>query len=423
MNCLDVILADSTLQPAPTRVGHLFRVTERRGDMLRFEYDTEWLKHADAFALEPRLPLHPGPFYADDPAQLAEIFQDCAPDRWGKMLMDRREAMDAREHNRPRRILRAWDYLTGVDDGVRMGALRLAVPDTSDYLSTSRPSAPPLTSLRELEAAAKLVEQGADGQVDKHIRQLIAPGGSLGGARPKASFIDENGELWLAKFPSTEDRHDVGLWEFLTHQLSQACGIAMPPARLLALSSRGHTFAVKRFDRHYSAAGEQRRLYASAKTLLATLSGTLPDMESYAASYLDLVMAIENYGAAGRINTDLEQLFRRAVFNVLIGNRDDHLRNHGFLRETTGWTLSPAFDVNPNLDKDVHVLALDDSDPTPDSRVLLAQHAFFRLKEDRAVAIVEDIRNAVRQWEKRARKLGAKRTEVSLLGAVIDPER
>ena len=411
MNELEVHLDDDSVLPAVALVGRLFRDSGRRGDIIRFEYASHWLTQAGGFEIEPLLPLLGGSFHAQDPSQLMGIFQDCSPDRWGRMLMDRREAIVAREEERPRRTLRTWDYLVGVDDGTRMGALRFRVPGADRYIANQLPSAPPATSLRELEAAARLVEQGAGEQVDRQIRQLLAPGGSLGGARPKASFVDEHGELWLAKFPSAEDRHDVGFWEYLTHGLALDAGIQMPPARLLPLSSRGQTFAVKRFDR--SVVG--RRMYASAKTLL--------DMESDEAGYLDLAMVIEDQGAAGTIAMGLEQLFRRAVFNVLVGNRDDHLRNHGFLRQTSGWTLSPAFDVNPNPDKDVHVLAFVDGDPTPDSKVLLAQHRHFRLGADRAGEIIEEVRNAVRPWRDVAKAMGAASTEVSLIRAVIDPER
>jgi serine/threonine-protein kinase HipA len=325
--------------------------------------------------------------------------------------MDRREAIEAREQQRPRRAMRAWDYLVGVDDGTRMGALRLQDPQTDAWMTSLEPSAPPMTSLRELEEAARLLEEGVGEQLDKQIRQLLIPGGSLGGARPKASFIDPQGQLWLAKFPSTEDRIDVGLWEFLTWRLSNAAGIDTPEARLLSLSGRGHTFAVRRFDRE----GSTRRLYASAKTLL--------DMESDGASYLDLAMAVQDNAAAGMVKAGLEELFRRVVFNVLVGNRDDHLRNHGFLRATTGWTLAPAFDVNPNPDKDVHVLALDDADPSPDTSILMAQHDYFRLDADAAHAIVAKVRAAVRSWRSEAKQLGAKASDISLMEAVIDAER
>lgn len=411
MNQSEVHLDDASLVDAPARVGWLFREIGRRGELIRFEYDPAWLSETRAFALEPLLPLNEGSFRATDASQLPGIFQDCAPDRWGKLLMDRREAIEAREQGRPRRALRAWDYLVGVDDGTRMGALRLRDGADGPFVAALLSSAPPSTSLRELEAAARLVEQGSGELLDKQIRQLLIPGGSLGGARPKASFVDEQGELWLAKFPSSEDRIDVGLWEFVAHRLSIAAGIDMPEARLFSLSDRGHTFAARRFDRD----GGCRRMYASAKTLL--------DLESDGASYLDLAMAVQDNGAAGRVDAGLQELFRRAVFNVLVGNRDDHLRNHGFLREATGWTLAPAFDVNPNPDKDAHVLTLDEGDPTPDTSILLAQHAYFRLDAGRAQAILDQVRQATRQWREVARSAGARSHEISLMESVIGPER
>jgi serine/threonine-protein kinase HipA len=203
----------------------------------------------------------------------------------------------------------------------------------------------------------------------------------------------------------------VGLWELLAYELATAAGIDMPEAKALALSKRGHTYAVKRFDR----ADHHRWMYASAATLLR--------MDSEGASYLDLVQIIETLGAQGRIAADLEQLFRRAVFNVLVGNRDDHLRNHGFLREKTGWRLSPAFDVNPNADKDSHVLALDERETTSDTALLLGNHELFRLREKRATEILELVRAVVRTWDARARAMGVKRVEIAVLGAVIDPDR
>lgn len=411
MTPLEVVLDDVSLAPALTRVGWLHRDTGRRGELIRFEYDVAWLSDPRAFAIEPLLPLAEGSFHPEDASQPHGIFQDCSPDRWGKLLMDRREAIEAREHGRTRRALRSWDYLVGIDDGTRMGALRLRNPADGSFAASLQPSAPPVTSLRELEAAARLIEQGAGDHLDRQVRQLLVPGGSLGGARPKASFIDERGDLWLAKFPSTEDRIDVGLWEFVAYRLSIAAGISMPDARLLSLSDRGHTFAARRFDRESAS----RRMYASARTLL--------NLDSDGASYLDLAMAVQDNGAAGRVQAGLEELFRRALFNVLVGNRDDHLRNHGFLREPTGWTLAPAFDVNPNPDKDVHVLALDEANPTPDTSILLENHAYFRLDADRAQAIHHEVRGATRRWREIAKEAQAHGHEISLMESVIDPER
>lgn len=329
--------------------------------------------------------------------------------------MDRREAIEAREAGRKPRNLRAWDYLLGVHDECRMGALRLMDPASSRYVDDRKLSAPPITELRQLEAIAAHVERdGADlsDEMVRWIKQLVAPGASLGGARPKASFRDPDGQLWLAKFPSFDDRVDVGLWEFLAYQLSRDAGIHMPKATLMQLSERGHTCAVQRFDRTPTS----RRAFCSAMTLLDV-------SESEGSSYLDLVQAIEIGGTSSRIADDLEQLFRRILFNILIGNRDDHLRNHGFLREGDGWRLSPAFDVNPNPDKDHHVLAIDMRDPSPDSSLLLATADYYRLSRQRVEAVSEQVRAAVRGWEHRARTLGATTGEIAVMQGVIDPER
>lgn len=415
MNQVEVWLDDDALG-GMTLVGHLTRSPSKTGDTVRFDYSQGWLEEAGpiaSFELDHELSLAGGAHYAHAGAdQLSGVFLDCSPDRWGKMLMERREVIDARTMKRKARTLRGWDFLLGVNDESRMGALRLRDPASDRFLDAHNLSAPPVTELRTLEAAADMVEHGDDEQVANWILQLIAPGASLGGARPKAGFRDTDGTLWLAKFPAREDRRDVGQWEYLTFQLSLAAGISMPRARAFDLSSRGHTFAVQRFDRTTTS----RRLYTSAMTRLGR-------NESEGASYLDIVEAIETGGSSTRIEAQLVQLYRRVLFNVLVGNRDDHLRNHGFLREGNGWTLSPAFDVNPNPDKGEHVLTLDGGDASPDSSLVTATAAFYRLKPTAAAAIDREVREAVRGWDKKAKMLGLHNDEIDLMRGVIDPER
>jgi serine/threonine-protein kinase HipA len=415
MNEIEVWLDDASLGPS-TLVGYLHRHSSKTGSVLRFEYAQAWLENTSkipAFPLDHELDLVGGAHYARAGAdQLSGIFLDCSPDRWGKMLMERREVIEAREQQRKPRTLHGWDFLLGVHDESRMGALRLKHVSTGLFLDTRSLSAPPFTELRTLEAAADMLERGDDQHIAKWVQQLIAPGASLGGARPKASFRDSDGTLWLAKFPALEDRFDVGLWEYLTAQLSYAAGIVMPATRVHALSNRGHTFAVQRFDRTQLS----RRCYSSAMTRLAR-------SESEGASYLDIVEAIENDGASTQIEVQLEQLFRRVLFNILIGNRDDHLRNHGFLRVGNGWALAPAFDVNPNPDKRVHVLSIDGADTSPDSALLMATAAFYRLKPAAANAIALQVRHAVRDWDTQAKALGLARAEIELMRDVINADR
>lgn len=412
MTAVEVWLDDDSLGPSML-IGRLTRNAGRTGDTVRFDYDPGWLDAPDAFELDHDLPLTRGAHYAPGGADdVTGALLDCSPDRWGKMLMERREAIDAREHGRRVRALRAWDFLLGVNDESRMGALRLRDPQTGKFLDFHGLAAPPVTDLRELEDTADKVEQGADDQVSQWILQLVAPGASLGGARQKASFRDVDGSLWLAKFPSREDRSDVGLWEHLTYRLSLEAGIDMPDAKVLRLSDRGHTFAVRRFDRTLTS----RRHYASAMTRLAR-------NDSEGASYLDIVQAIEERGTSTLIGTQLEQLFRRVLFNVLIGNRDDHLRNHGFLRQGNGWVLSPAFDVNPNPDKNEHVLTLDGADPSADSALVLGTRDFYRLSASRSDEIEREVRDAVRGWVAQAKRIGLRNAEIDLMRGTIDPER
>ena len=414
MSTLEVWIDDASLGGL-AQVGLLERA-RARGETVSFEYVDGWLDNAgpvQAFELDPDLPMYGGRIHAPTgAAALTGAFHDCSPDRWGRVLMDRRAAIDTRAAGRPPQALRDWDYLTGVHDHTRMGALRLRVPDTSRYLDDSLLAAPPLTDLRTLEEAARQLESNPDAPLadqQRWLAQLIAPGSSLGGARPKASFTDIDGSLWLAKFPSTEDRYDVGLWELVTHRLAIDAGIEMPQARKLALSGRGNTFAVARFDR----AGGSRRAYASAMTLLAA-------DDSAGFSYLDLADLIERKGANGTIAANLEQLFRRMVFNVMVANRDDHLRNHGFLRQGNGWVLSPAFDVNPNPHKDAHVLGVYFEDPAPRADQLPELHSFFQLSKAAAVSIVDEVRQAVSRWESVARHEDASRSEITAMGGVIN---
>jgi Uncharacterized protein related to capsule biosynthesis enzymes len=418
VNRLEVWIDDESLGGSAF-VGRLSKTASRTGDTISFEYDPDWLASAGpvaGFPLDHELYFGAGRQYARAGAnELSGAFQDCSPDRWGKRLMDRREAIEAREEGRKARNLRAWDYLVGVNDESRMGALRLVDPESERYVDDRTLGAPPITELRQLEGIAAHVERGDADLSDEMVRwikQIGAPGASLGGARPKASFRDQAGQLWLAKFPSNDDRVDMGLWEFLTYQLSLDAGIDMPEARLMQLSDRGHTYAVQRFDRTPGS----RRMFSSAMTRLDVT-------ESEGHSYLDLVQVIETGGNSTQIARDLEQLFRRVLFNILIGNRDDHLRNHGFMRAGDGWQLSPAFDVNPNPDKDHHVLAIGDRDPSPDSSLLLATTDYYRLSKKAVSAVAEHVRAAVRGWETRARALGAPLSETRLMQAVIDPDR
>lgn len=393
------------------RVGTLYPHEAVTALPASFEYDESWLKNGLAFMLDPRLELYVGEQHPRNKAPAFGIFMDSAPDRWGRVLMERREAAAAAKQNRKMRRFQEIDYLLGVYDHTRMGGLRFRLP-TGPFLDDSDNAAPPVSSLKELAYISRRVEEpGVEKlpEYEKWLAMLVAPGSSLGGARPKANFTDEDKRLWIAKFPAKDDRYDVGTWEYLMHVLAIKAGIAVPEARLERLSERYGTFCSARFDR--VPAG--RRMYASAMTLLEREDG-----ES-GASYLDLVEYISDNGAQGHIDEDLEQLFRRVLFNVVVGNRDDHLRNHGFIRESSGWRLSPAFDINPNTHKTDHALTLDGEDASPSLQAVMTTAELYRLTGKDARAVRKDVETAIAGWREEARKLSLPSFEIQQMESVI----
>ena len=399
-NALEVWL-DSDLGP-PCRVGTL---AHDRGQ-IRFHYERGWLRDARAFALDPDLSLDEAPFFPKPELSNFGIFLDSAPDRWGQTLMKRREALQAKDEKRTPRTLYAWDFLIGVQDFTRQGALRFRLAGTEEFLGNEKMAAPPSTTLRELEAVAFQLSSRRMDDLDA-LRQwlsvLVAPGASLGGARPKANFTEADGTLWIGKFPARDDDRDVGAWELVVHGLARKAGVDVPAAKAVRLNNEFHTFCVQRFDR----ANGARRFYASAMTLLRK-------EQSEGTSYLELAQFLRGKGDGTHADADLEQLFRRVAFNVAVGNRDDHLRNHGFLLGATGWRLAPAFDVNPNIDKAEHVLNIDDVDNRPSLQTVLTTAAFYGLTEERGKQIVEEVAAAVDGWESLARQVGIARGDVEL---------
>jgi len=389
-NSLEVWL-DCDLGPA-CPVGTL---AHDRGQ-IRFHYNSDWLRDPRAFALDPDLSLDDAPFFPRPELGNFGIFMDSSPDRWGQTLMKRREALLAKDEKRTPRTLYAWDFLIGVQDFTRQGALRFRLEGTEEFLGNEKMAAPPVTTLRELEAVAFQLSSRRINDLDalrKWLAVLVAPGASLGGARPKANFTNSDGSLWIGKFPARDDERDVGAWEYVVHALAIKAAVNVPPTTLLQLNNDFHTFCTQRFDR----VGGTRRFYTSAMTLLRK-------EHSEGTSYLELAQFIRSQGDAEHVEADLAQLFRRVVFNVAVGNRDDHLRNHGFLLGKTGWRLAPAFDVNPNIDKAEHVLNLDDGDNRPSLETVLNTAEFYGLTYDSARKILEEVASAVDQWESIARK-------------------
>ncbi|MGB0678186.1 MAG: type II toxin-antitoxin system HipA family toxin [Polyangiales bacterium] len=396
---VEVWTAEPGLRPA-MRLGHLDIAAARGKEVFSFCYDDAWLRQPARPQLDPALGLYPGPQYPAGERINFGLFLDSCPDRWGRVLMRRREAQLARREGRPERRLRESDYLLGVHDGHRMGALRFRVGGV--FVDDRREfAAPPWTSLRELAAASLALEQDDAVQAahyDRWLRMLMAPGSSLGGARPKASVLDPDGHLWIAKFPSRQDGIDVGAWEAVVHALAQQAGVQVPEARVERFGNRHHTFLSRRFDR---VPGGGRVHVASAMTLLDRREG---DAAAEGASYVELAALLIQQGA--HTPRDLAQLWRRMAFFVCVSNTDDHLRNHAFVLEPQGWSLAPAYDMNPNPQGEGLKLNLSESDNAQDLDLLREVAPYFRLDRAQAETVLNDVRQAVRGWPEVATRLG-----------------
>lgn len=399
------IYADWKGLSSPTLMGKLYRNIVRGEEILSFEYESAWLKDTKPFLLDPRLQLVSGRQHTDASNPFG-LLTDSAPDRWGRLLIRRRAAL---ESGSTATVLFDSDYLLSVSDTCRMGALRFREGADGPFLAKDTAlSVPPLQRLRELEQASRRFEASDtdDPEHLKWLQMLIAPGTSLGGARPKCSVIDPEGQLWIAKFPSRADEYDVGAWEGLVHELAQDAGLHVGKARVEPFSKAGTTFLTQRFDRHYA----ERIHFASAMNLLGYQDG---DGAKTGASYLDLVDLIERYGATPKV--DLEELWRRIVFNVCVNNTDDHLRNHGFLLSDQGWSLSPAYDLNAQPWGGGLALNIDENSNACELDLVRSVGPYFRLSETRQKAIIHEVSEAVKTWEKKARNLGLKHSEVERL--------
>jgi len=388
---------------APARMGHLHATPTRGKEIFSFEYEREWLSAEHGQQLDPALRLYRGPQYLADGRENFGVFLDSSPDRWGRVLLQRREAQLAREQERSPRRLFELDYLLGVYDGHRMGGLRYRFADGPFLDDNDELASPPWTSLRELEQASLHLErEGAeqDPAYGHWLRMLIAPGRSLGGARPKASVLDERGALWMAKFPSERDTDDIAAWEHVAHTLAQRAGLRTADALLRRFGSRFHTFLTRRFDR----TAEGRRIhFASAMTMLERSDGEA------GASYLDLAEVVIQRGASTA--RDLEELWRRILFSICISNVDDHLRNHGFLLEPGGWSLAPAYDMNPVATGGGLSLNISETDNAQDLSLVHDVAHHFRLKPQQIDSTIEHVVSVVRSWRSVAEAADISRSE------------
>ncbi|MEQ9062797.1 MAG: HipA domain-containing protein [Vicingaceae bacterium] len=394
----------------PVLMGELYSELLRGKEVFSFEYEKEWINSSHAQLLDPELQLYKGLQYLKNDKSNFGLFLDSSPDRWGKVLMKRREAALAREEQREQKTLFETDYLLGVYDGHRMGALRFKTDKDGPFLNDNKDmTTPPFTSIRELAALSLKVED--DDLVDdpeylKWLTLLIAPGSSLGGARPKASVVDPQGDLWIAKFPSKNDEGDIGGWELVTYNLALKAGLKMAECRAEKHNSNYHTFLTRRFDRRE---GGKRIHFASAMTMLGHTDGY---DSTEGASYLEMLEFLESNGA--KVKEDLQELWRRIVFSICISNTDDHLRNHGFLLTSKGWVLSPAYDLNPNEDGLGLSLNINETDNSLNLDLAMEVHEYFRYSEPEAIKTMKEVKSAVKSWRDMAKSCGISNTDQEL---------
>ena len=403
------VYADFDWLEKPLLVGELGCESIRGTQSYSFKYSTEWLNQNAGIILSEDIRNYTGMQYTQPGKEIFGCFSDSLPDRWGRTLMIRREQTLAKEEGRPVRNLSSFDMIMGIEDESRMGGFRYSKTPDGDFINvTDRLSIPPIVSLRELIAASHALEEAEEkGELveEKWIRQLHSPGTSLGGARPKANIIDEDGFMKVAKFPSRNDSGDVELWEHIAYVLARKAGIGVPDTRVVKVGSQYHTLLSKRYDR----TDDGRRIhYASALTMLGLQDGAGAD-EGY--GYLDIVDFIIR--GCTDVENNLRELYRRVAFNICIGNSDDHFRNHGFLLTARGWTLSPAFDMNPTLNAHQGIMISRYTNESDLDALLKASEDYF-IPRDEAAAIISSVKSALKDWQKVAKILGGSERDISL---------
>lgn len=395
INQKTIFVYDDFSTDQPVLMGSLYVNVIKGGESYSFEYDKGWLKKTGlTLTLDPELMPYSGRQYPTG-KNIFGLFADASPDRWGRVLMNKRERILAEKEGRKPSKLYDSDYLLGVYDETRMGGIRFKVNPEGPFLSDDKETAaPPWATLRTLEEASRNFENDETGLTEKWLNQLIKPGSSLGGARPKATVVDTKNQLWIAKFPSKNDENDTGAWEIVAHDLATLCGLNVPEAKLEKFSPLGSTFLIKRFDR----LGSKRVHFASAMTLLVKKDGA---SAADGSSYLDIAAFIKSYGAQPK--KDLIELWKRIVFNMAVTNTDDHLRNHAFILTDKGWILSPLYDVNPVPYGDELSLNVDEDDNSISIDLAVQTAVKFGISKSDAEAVAEDILQIVRDnWERTA---------------------
>jgi serine/threonine-protein kinase HipA len=393
------------------KVGRLWGHFRSGRESMSFEYDREWLSHPKRFSFDPALQLVVGSFHASIDKPIFGAIDDSSPDRWGRLLMRRSERKNAEKEKRTARVLREIDFLLMVDDESRQGALRFKMEEHDPFLTTYEYNhIPPLVSVGKLLTAASHVLQESDTEQD--LRLLLAPGSSLGGARPKASVRDKDGHLAIAKFPRQDDEIDVIAWEAVAFTLASKAGIKVPEWRLESVAHR-QILLSRRFDRK----GNIRIPFLSAMSALAA-----KDNEMH--SYLEIADAIRQMSAAPK--EDLEALWRRIVLNVLISNVDDHLRNHAFLYSgLSGWRLSPAYDLNPtptDIKPRFLSTAIDLVDPSASLDLAIDVAHYFDVDSTQTKKILKEVSSATTLWREVAAKFKIKKNEIDRMASAFEHE-
>ena len=396
-------------------IGELGYESLRGSDSYSFKFADSWIKKYNAIQLSNDLNNYPGIQYTQPNKDIFGCFADALPDRWGRTLLLRREQILAQEDNRPIKRLSSFDFLVGIDDFSRMGAFRFKETLDGEFINTTNSlRIPPLTDLRELIVASREIEKSENANnlpEKKWITQLVQPGSSLGGARPKANVVDTDKNVYVAKFPSLKDDYDAGLWEHFCHLLAKNAGINAADTKVLAVNEKHHTLLSKRFDR----TAEGKRIhFASAMTLLGLNDG---DNATTGHGYLDIVDFI--LSSCTDVDANLCELFRRVAFNICIGNTDDHFRNHGFLLTAKGWTLSPAYDMNPTLNSHQSLL-INSKTNVSDLSVLVNSCDEYMLTRGVAEGIIDEVVDAIKGWRALANQLGIAKREMSLFDGVLD---
>ena len=403
------IYADFDWLEKPLLLGELGYESLRGSDSYSFKYDNSWLRQYGSLFLSADINNYPGWQYTQPERDIFGCFSDALPDRWGRLLLNRREQILATEEHRPVCKLSSFDYLIGIDDFSRMGGFRFKASQDGEFINCEESLLiPPLTDIHTLVSASMEIEKSEELNrlpEKKWLQQLVHPGTSLGGARPKAVVVNDEGRLCMAKFPSRNDDYDVGLWEHHSHLLAKEAGVIAAETGVVDTGGQYHTLFSKRFDR---TADGRRKHFASAMTLLGLTDGC--DAKT-GNGYLDIVdFILQN---CCDVEANLRQLYRRVAFNIAIGNSDDHFRNHGFLLTPKGWTLSPAYDMNPTLN-DYQALMINSTTNQADLNILLDSSDEYMIGRKEAETIIEEVKSGVRQWKYIANRLGITKREMAV---------